>query len=420
MGKIYFFLGLLFLSSNLFSQVYVEKQTRHRFAQLNLGVDFQSSFGGKVSFLNPEGGLENLDLERLQRPRFLIGGTHFWGHADIYIAIPLGYPTMTSGNQEINFLTGVETVFKYYPWRIEHNKIRPFIGTGITPFYFEQDNENLSFGNGPELNHTGLPLYTGLTFNNKNHLVELGLMWNYANKRDYYISRTQIAQIQTAPLYLSASYRYLLDTTLDAEKAWESGRTEEVVEILEAEKKLDGIYLGAGMSSAWWLGESTYNTINRPFVGRYSTSIMPDFTLGYYFNKADVNIATSYRGYGSSTNTYGAVQGLNRRSLVLEATKFIFDYHGFVPFVGPALSYERLSFTEFFENQSIHDITDNQLSYGLTFGWDVRPNRLQNFILRTNLRWFPDLQLDVAEKQSISFNNIEFNFIQLIIYPNRF
>lgn len=420
MGKIYFFFGFLLFSNALLAQVYVEKQTRHRFAQFNLGVDFQSSLGGTVSFLNSENRIESLDLENLWRPRFLIGGTHFWGHADIYIAIPLGNPTMSASNQEINFLTGVETVFKYYPWRIEHNKVRPYIGTGVTPFYFEQDNGNLDYGDGPELNHTGLPLYTGLTFNNKNHLVDLGLMWNYANERDYYISRTQIAKIQTPPLYLSASYRYMFDTTLGAEKAWESGRTAEVVEALEAEKKLDGIYLGAGMSSAWWMGESTYNTANRPFVGRYSTSIMPDFTLGYYFNKADVNIATSYRAYGSSTNTYGAVQGLNRRSLVLEATKFIFDYQGFVPFVGPALSYEQLRFTEFFENQSIHDLSDNQISYGLTFGWDVRPNRLQNFILRTNLRWFPDLQLAVEGDQAISFNNIEFNFIQLIIYPNRF
>lgn len=420
MNKIYLFICFLGLSHSLVAQVYVEKQTRHRFAQLNLGFDFQSSFGGSVTYLDASDRLQNLDLESLRRPRFLIGGTHFWGHADIYIAIPMGGPTMSSDNQEINFLSGVETVFKYYPWRIAHNKIRPFIGTSLAPFYFEQDNDNLLFGDGPELNHTGLPLLAGLSFNNKNHLVDLGFMWNYANERDYYISRDQIATIDTPPLYVNLSYRYMIETTLNAEKNWESGRTAEVVEALEAEKKLDGIYLGAGMSSAWWMGQSTYNTANRPYIERYSTSIMPDFTLGYYFNKADLNIATSYRGYGTSTNTYGAIQSLNRRSLVLEATKFIFDYHGFVPFVGPALSYERLSFTESFERELVHDMTDDQVSYGLTFGWDVRPNRLQNFILRTNLRWFPDLQLEVDNNQSISFNNIEFNFIQLIIYPNRF
>ena len=97
----------------------------------------------------------------------------------------------------------------------------------------------------------------------------------------------------------------------------------------------------------------------------------------------------------------------------------MFDYHGFVPFVGPALSYEKLSFVESFENTSSADVTENKISYGLTFGWDIRPNRIQSWILRTNLRWFPNLSLDVDTRSEISFDNLEFNFIQFIIYPNR-
>ncbi|MEM6262948.1 MAG: hypothetical protein AAGI38_10605 [Bacteroidota bacterium] len=61
----------------------------------------------------------------------------------------------------------------------------------------------------------------------------------------------------------------------------------------------------------------------------------------------------------------------------------------------------------------------SKIHYGLTFGWDIRPNRLQSWILRTNLRWFPNLDLEVADGQVISFDNIEFNFIQLIVYLDR-
>ncbi|MEO1074606.1 MAG: hypothetical protein AAFX41_01430 [Bacteroidota bacterium] len=60
-----------------------------------------------------------------------------------------------------------------------------------------------------------------------------------------------------------------------------------------------------------------------------------------------------------------------------------------------------------------------QVGFGLTFGWDIRPNRLQSWILRTNLRWYPTLSLPVADDGDIAFGNVEFNFIQLILYPNR-
>ena len=55
----------------------------------------------------------------------------------------------------------------------------------------------------------------------------------------------------------------------------------------------------------------------------------------------------------------------------------MFDYHGFVPFLGPVISYDRLSFNENFETVNIWDIEENKLSVGLTFGWDIRPNRIK-------------------------------------------
>ncbi|MEM9673998.1 MAG: hypothetical protein ACFB15_07870 [Cyclobacteriaceae bacterium] len=412
-------LTLLLISLSATAQVYTEKQTRHRFAQLNLGLDYQTSLGGTTSYLDTEGNLNLIDLTNLGRPRVIIGGTHFWGHADFYLAIPVANSTFSQANQRVDYSSGVETVFKYYPWRIEHKKVRPFVGVSIAPFYYEQSNDNLEFGNGPELNHTSLPLLTGLTFNTRNHLIEAGLTWNYVNSQEYYISRNQVATIETPPLYLNISYRYILETTIGAERSWESGKTQEITDKLAAENRLNGFFVGVGMSSAFWVGESSYNESTRPYLEKYSTSLMPDFGIGYYLHKPDVNLAVGYRSYGSSTSAYGAAQVARRRSFVLEATKFLFDYHGFVPFVGPAISYENLSFRESFERQSVHRLSETQFSYGLTFGWDIRPDRLQSWILRTNLRWFPNLKLAVEDQQSISFNNIEFNFIQLIIYPNR-
>ncbi|MEM6842503.1 MAG: hypothetical protein AAF632_09785 [Bacteroidota bacterium] len=64
----------------------------------------------------------------------------------------------------------------------------------------------------------------------------------------------------------------------------------------------------------------------------------------------------------------GASQVARRRSFIVEGTKFLLDYHGFFPFIGPAISYENLSFRESFKRQSVHRLSEAQFSYGLTFG----------------------------------------------------
>lgn len=411
---------LLILSSQIvISQAYINKQSRHRFAQLSMGVDVETNFGGIAKYLNENGEINTLDLPSTYTPRFLIGGTHFWGHADFYIAIPLLRTQFEENNQVIQYLRGVETVFKYYPLRIESDRIIPYLGFSIAPFYYEQSNNNIDYGNGPELNHTNFPLLGGITYNSGNHLFEFGVAWNYTNKQDYYINQTTKENIITPPVYMNFSYRYLLETTLSAEQDWESGRTKEITEKLATQNKLDGFYLGAGLSSAFWLGKNRYNENEKPYIESYTTSIMPDFTLGYYLHNTDLNIALGYRDYATSTNTYGTYQSLNRQSVVLELTKFLFDYHGFVPFVGPSVSYENLSFEEKILGNTTYDISDDKIGYGLTFGWDIRPNRIQSWLLRTNLRWFPSMEVDINNNSTVSFNNLEFNFIQLIIYPDR-
>jgi len=401
------------------AQVYIEKQTRHRFAQMNMGLDIQTNFGGKTTFINQAGNLESLDFPSSYTPRFIIGGTHFWGHADFYVTIPLFSPTMKDQNQDIFFTSGAETVFKYYPWRIEHKKFRPFIGLSLSSYFFSQDNNNFEFKNGPQTNTTRIPLLGGFTFNHKNHLIELSCTYNYSNKVEYYVSRTQAANVEIPPLFATLSYRFMLDTTVGAEKDWESGRTDLITEKLAEKGALNIFFIGAGMSSAWWLGESDFNQSERPYIQNYGTNVMPDFTAGYYIHQPDLNISANYRGYKYAAETYGTTQIAQRKSFGLEITKNLGDYHGFVPFLGPIVSYEKLSFTEQVENNTPFFKEDNQFSYGLTFGWDIRPNRIQSFILRTNLRYFPDLSLNVVDDLSINFNNIEFNFIQLIIYPSR-
>jgi len=403
----------------LHGQLYVEKQTRHRFASMNVGVDMHMYINGKTQYLDIDGGLRDLSIPFLGEPRILIGGTHFWGHADFQIAIPVTQSSQKSNDQTIFFTSGVETSIKIYPWRMQHGRLTPYVGTAMNPFYFFQNNELLEYSRGPEVTWTRWPLKTGLTYTTNNHMIEAGVTYNYDSEIDYYVSRTQQAVVNTPPLAITLSWKYLFDTTISAEKDWESGRTAEVTEVLGNKGKLDGFFLGAGMSSSLWLGSSSYNTENRPYVADYGWALFPDFTAGYYFHKLDANITVNYRSYTSGSSTYGSRQSASRQSIGIEVVKNIGDYHGFVPFVGAIVSHEKLSFIERFEDDLTQDVADTKLAVGLTVGWDIRPNRLQAFILRTNLRYYPKIELDLDDGTSVNFNTIEFNFIQAIIYPGR-
>jgi hypothetical protein len=269
------------------------------------------------------------------------------------------------------------------------------------------------------MQHTSMPFVTGLTYNSSQHLLEVGLLWSYSNLQEYYISRELMTTVTTPPVYASISYKYMFETTLSAEAEWESGRTAKVTEALASNGKLNGFFAGIGLSSSFWNGNSTYNEQNRQYIMDYPNSLMPDFALGYYFHRMDLNVTASYRGYNTATEAYGTKQELKRKSIGLEVTKFVFDYHGFVPFLGPVVTYENLRFNEKFEQKETYDLTDQKWSYGIAFGWDIRPNRLQSWILRTNLRWFPELSLNVEDELAVSFDNVEFNFIQLIVFPGR-
>ncbi len=401
------------------AQVYVEKQTRHRFAQMTMGVDYFGNGGVESSFLNAQGVEQALTLDNMTTPRLIIGGTHFWGHADFSVVFPLSVTTAEIDGQSLTFASTIETSFKYFPWRIKHHRFAPYVGISLSGYYFQQDILGIENGEGPELVNSVLPLMAGFTFNHKNHLIEAGVSYIRRNQPDYYIAEDYKTQLNIAPTFFNLSYKYMLDTSLSAERSWESGDTEKLTEKFASEGMLNNFFISAGPSAAFTLGESTYNTINRAFLPQATFSTFGDFGVGYYMHKPDLNFTINYRGYKGTNAAYDVSQDLQRQSVGFEVIKMLGDYHGFVPYVGPIVSLENLSFKEVYAGETVHDISESQVAMGFTFGWDIRPNRVQTWLLRTNLRWYPKLELGVGAEQIISFNTLEFNFIQAVFYPGR-
>lgn len=408
----YIIMTLLLTSSHSVSaQSYMEQdRTRHRFAQLLLGVDYRFMPGvhTQSAVLNGQLQPESFTLPIQREGRLIIGGTHFWGRADFYVAFPV------MRRDRHNFSSGVETGAKYYPWRIEQNKVRPFVGLSLNTTGFKHQG-------GPNQIRFAVPLQAGISFFKNNHLLEAGLTYHYRNRFDYYISRTQEVPVRVQPLWLNISYKYMLDHTVGEEKAWLDGSTWQKTRRLAAEGKLNSFSLAIGPSSTWFTKPSDYNNTQHPFLGNHKVrSGFFDFGIGYYFHRPDIHINLTYRNIDSEINAYGLQQRTNRKALTLEAYKYLFDFHGFVPFIGPAISRERLSVEEYDGDVQTASGSFEGFKPGITFGWDIRPNRIQAWLVRTNLRYFPNLNVQMPNAQAVSLDQIEFNFIQLVIYPQRF
>jgi len=108
-----------------------------------------------------------------------------------------------------------------------------------------------------------------------------------------------------------------------------------------------------------------------------------------------------------------------RKALTFEICKFVFDYKGFDPYIGPAVSYEWLNVIE--TNPS--GITINQryegVKPGITFGFEIRPTKLMFIYVRSNLRYFPNLKVKMNDSKYVYLDQLEFDFFQVVFFPQR-
>jgi hypothetical protein len=185
--------------------------------------------------------------------------------------------------------------------------------------------------------------------------------------------------------------------------------------ILKKHNKLNAWYWGIGPSAALQLSKSPFLKSKHPYLydDMLNSFLIPELTVGRYFHKADMNLSTSFRYMAWSSKAFDTKLKMNRISLAIEPYKFLFDYHGFVPFVGPSLNIDKLSV-------NINDkvTSANKTSLGIVFGWDIRVTQTGTSLLRTNLRYVPNLHLKV-DNEKLMFDHLEFNFIQYVHFFGR-
>lgn len=404
--KISFYIALCCIST-AYTQ---DWEKRHQFAKSYFGVsNYIITSLSSGNYLTSSNQIATFEKSGFMSPAVNIGATHFWGHADFYVSINTTDIKFQEDSIDNSYRLGTFTGLRIYPLASKSNNIRPYLGYKFSPFRYRQNNID-----GATFKHTSvksvLDVGLGIQLPNFYFTLEYGRVLN--PEFETYLSRN----VQSTDLFpknlFQVGLNYMIETTKSA--STEINRNLNKTFSLSNQH---GLFLAAGPSSSFPIGTSSYVQDLYPFLDDKSFPIIfPDIALGYHFTKPDIITAFSMRPINQKRSAYDYEHQLSRQSIILETYKFLADYHGFVPYVGLGMGYEKLAFTE---TNSI-PVSKNQLSPAVVFGWDIRPSVKGDWwILRTNLRYYPFLKLHV-ENKSLSLQHMEFNFIQFVVYPQRF
>ncbi|MCH2216080.1 MAG: hypothetical protein MK086_13005 [Flavobacteriales bacterium] len=355
-------------------------------------------------------GLIGSDTPNLGSARFLIGGTHFWQKADFYISIPLVTRSLEGDNSD--YKEGVITGFRYIPFGFSRKMPRPFIGAQwLTP--------EIRLSDGPRLEKSRFGIEGGfnLAFGSL-YTVEVSGHYLFDNDLYYPTSRESIRMI-TAPSYgISVAFKKYLDSTAGLSSPESKAYVQKHFETFEEEGRLSTWNFAIGLSANVAVSDLDFLKEYSFMPNRPPLSLYPDIALGYYFHELDAAIRVSWRPMKLSDEAYGLSYEVRQHRLAIEGFKFLFDYHGFLPFLGLSVGNDFVN-AELIDGELAKEEGQyTALSYGITFGWDIRPTRIQNMILRTNLRYTLQSNKNVGAIGA-SGNNLEINFIQFVIYPSR-
>ena len=397
------------------AQVYMKEKTQHRFAQTYLGFN---------TLVTPSNGRLYIDNQSQSfpsafSPRFTIGGLHFWGKWDFKLNFPLARfgDFNLNENTEVNLITGADFGARYYPWRVKYGKLRPFFGFMINEMNLGiKDSER---GDREDF-FMSTNLVTGVSYANNDWQINAEWNWMPQQSRTFYSPDLEKRTFSLPANYFSFGIVKYFDGTLREEHRKLNGDTKRLEERMRSEGKLNSFSIAIAPSGAYFLKTPKMDGAERLSLPKHRYKFNWDIGAGYLFHDVGMHVSFSYRGYTSTVESYGREHIMKRRFYAIEGLKYFWDYNGFVPFIGPSISYEQWAVGEFEGDvQQGETAQTRMVSLGVLFGWDILASPLETWVLRTNLRYYPFQKVNDSNGTKTRVDQFEFNFIQLVLYPSR-
>ena len=396
LSRYFLILSILFVGQGADAQLLFEgNKGRFNFAQMSLGLEYQQS----SLELPSSHGNGRLDMSSYY---LNIGGWHFWGLADFWVQFPIEKFDRQYQSNRYQYSSGVETGFKLYPMRLKSHAFRPFLGSS---FQFS----HLQINDGPKDYRQRNPILLGLSYATPKYQLDIGSRYFVDNTFNYATSQSDFETVRVNPVSWFLGLKTIADTTAFGAR-----------QAIKPLKRGTYPFLGIGFSSAWTTHQRS-SLIDReaPWMDTHPNSqTFPEFSLGTHWKlnqplNQRVILQISYRQSDDSLSAYGQSFKFTNSSIATELAYSFLDYHGFVPYLGVSLNQASLSIKH--QGKRYSDTVQN---LGLLMGWDIIPNGGQSaWLLRTNLRWYPQNKLE-TEDGDVHFSNVEFNFIQWIYQFN--
>lgn len=402
-------------TDSVYTSSYLNKSTR--FAWTTLGMDVLALQGGKTSVISND-NVVSRDFGATITPRVHIGGIHFWGHADFYVSFPLSFLSHYQKSetfQKRTNLQGIETGARLYPLALKPGKLRPFAGISFRLQSYGHQTAGAPNRYGYPVHQRMIkPVQLGLTYATRKYLISASTYIQRKSDFEYWLTPTTTGNTTLDPFSFNISVSAYWDT--DRNMREKSGIRQENLkhEILKKENKFSSWYWAVGASAALQISKSPFLKSEFPYLyNDFVGGFTPDISVGRYFDRLGLSAGISYRTMGTKLEGFDSQVRMRRHSAMLEVHKDLFNYLGFVPFAGATVSMENLRTTV---NDQRH--TTLKPAVGIIFGWDIRVTKTGTNVLRTNLRWAPNLHTNIRGKK-LMYDNLEFNFIQWVQFIGR-
>jgi hypothetical protein len=408
-----------FLFTGVFSKSNTQPDTIFRVESMRKNTDFASLTIGTDMLLLSRSNAGQIKSSARFQPRITVGGIHFWGHADFYVTFPLGNALgkKAENTTKMVYYESVETGCKYYPLALKPNKLRPYIGMSFQPVIYRIDLSGTGYKYGGS-RYTGFisPVQAGLTYAGKKFLYTAGVRYNWRNQFDYHLSPESVIPVSLDAWNVNMGFIRYIDTDKNYSGEHSIDQLNKKHYILTKEKAFNSWYIGLGPSSALQMSKSPYFREKLPYMYNQMifSGFVPEVAAGKYFHKNRMNVNVAARFMSHSIKAFNTEVGVSRSSIALETHHFLFNYRGFVPFFGPSLNVEHLTFNQ--DGQL--KLQNTKLALGIVLGWDINLSDVETSLLRTNLRYMPGLHL-LVEGEKMMYDYLEFNFIQYVYFFNR-
>ncbi len=378
------------------------------FNQTSIGLSLQSYFGGSSSFMENNVN-QPFNFTPQLFPTVHVGGMYLWGFAEMYFNLPIAnLMPHTVHAMTYQFKQMDDVGIKLYPWTLKPNTIRPYFGISLSQIMYRQkfNDDNLT---GTQLQKVNYPLLFGVSYATSSRIFEISAKYNWQNHYNYYTSKTEFTNFIIPKFSIGLSYKIYKDF----EKHVEHEPGHKIWHEFKKHQQKNSFFVCLGPSSSYYLKPSPYNTLIKPYLGQHlNTKTFLEYSLGYHIKKWNTSFNIDYRNSISTLSAFGTQQNFTTHAFSVEGFKYLFDFHGLIPFAGMNVSYDKLGVSENEQGLSTMNITQKNVYVGFNLGIDIKFDQLKNFTIRSIIRYYPTMNVN-GLGNSFSFQQLEVNYLQL-------